>query len=60
MIKVGFIGLTHLGIVTSIAFSKKNINVIAYDKNIEKITDGKIIYNVKDCLKRIYKKCKRN
>ena len=23
MIKVGFIGLTHLGIVTSIAFSKK-------------------------------------
>ena len=48
MIKVGFIGLTHLGIVTSIAFSKKNINVIAYDKNIEKITDGKIIYNVKE------------
>jgi len=48
MTKVGFIGLTHLGIVTSIAFSKKKINVVAYDKNIKKITDGKIIINVKE------------
>ena len=48
MTKVGFIGLTHLGIVTSIAFSKKKINVVAYDTNIKKITDGKVLINVKE------------
>ena len=48
MIRVGFIGLTHLGIVTSIAFSKKNINVVAYDKNVKNITNGKIIFDVKE------------
>lgn len=48
MTRVGFIGLTHLGIVTSIAFSKKNINVVAYDKNIKNITNGKIIFDVKE------------
>jgi len=48
MIKVGFFGLTHLGLVTSIAFSKKNLKITAYDPNLKTITDGKKIFKIKE------------
>ena len=35
--KIGFIGMTHLGIVSSIAAAEKNFNVICYDQDKEKI-----------------------
>ena len=31
---IGFVGLSHLGLVTSIAFGLK-INVVAYDENLK-------------------------
>ena len=34
---IGFVGLSHLGLVTSIAFSLKKINVVAYDENLKNV-----------------------
>lgn len=34
---IGVVGLSHLGLVSSIAFSKKKIKVIAFDKNLKNI-----------------------
>ena len=34
---IGFVGLSHLGVVTSIAFSLKKINVVAYDENLKNV-----------------------
>ena len=41
---IGVVGLSHLGLVSSIAFSKKKIKVLAFDKNIKNIVrDNKVI-----------------
>ena len=34
---IGVVGLSHLGLVSSIAFSKKKIKVLAFDKNLKNI-----------------------
>ena len=38
---IGFAGMTHLGLVTSISYANKGFNIVCYDKNKNKIENIK-------------------
>lgn len=56
--KIGFIGMTHLGIVSSISAAEKKYDVICYDNDIKKIDNfKKSNFDIKEPnLNKLYKK----
>jgi len=61
-ITIGYVGLSHLGLVSSITSSEKSYNVIGYDKNlklINKLKQGIIDLKEPNLLK-LFNKNKRN